>query len=47
MNGNYINDTIELQPEPKDYVFATVKADEVPLEVVTTDPKEQEAVSTN
>jgi hypothetical protein len=46
MNGNYINDTIELQPEPKDYVFPTVKADDVPLEVVTKDLKEQEAVST-
>jgi hypothetical protein len=37
MKGNYINDTIENIPEPKDYVFPEVKADVVPLEVVTKD----------
>jgi len=34
MTGNYITDTIENIPEPKDYVFPDVKADFVPLEVV-------------
>lgn len=38
MNGNYISNTIENIPEPKDYVFPEVKADAVPLEVVTSDP---------
>ena len=37
MTGNYVNNTIENIPEPKDYVFPEVKVDEVPLEVITKD----------
>jgi hypothetical protein len=33
MSGNYISNTIENIPEPKDYVFPEVKADVVPLEL--------------
>jgi len=40
MKGNYVSNTIENIPEPKDYVFPEVKADVVPLEVVTTEKKE-------